>query len=208
MSDYWINRHKKWPGSIRAVGSQGLSDEDNFEDYRCKQEHLNPIVQELVGDKNPADLIVWDAGCGSGYFTEFLAKKGFILFASDVSEVALSSIPAEVKVTSKKAGPISATFWGYPIDICFCLDVLYHIIDDREWERSLASMISQSHTVVILEHLVPEPEQPNVHIRYRTLETYKKFSGSLSLVRHATLHLPKSKATLDLLVFSRGAGKK
>lgn len=207
MSEYWINRHKKWPGSIRAVASQGLSDQDNLEDYRCKQECLSPVIQDLVKDKAPADTIVWDAGCGSGYLTEFLSRMGFILFVSDVSEVALSNIPENIRVTAKKSGTISTTFWGYPIDICFCLDVLYHILDDPEWERSLASITSQSHKVVIFEHLVQEANRPNTHIRFRTLEMYQKVMRGLSLIKHDHLHLPKSKAILDLLVFSRGEKK-
>lgn len=205
MSSYWIRRHKKWKGSIRAVGSQSLTESANQEDYLCKKGFLKSVLPRIMANSEASVLRVWDAGSGSGYLTRFLVEQGFQVYASDVSEDALQSLSEGMEVSEVKVGPISTTSWSHSFDICFCLDVLYHVMGDAEWEKSLRAMAAQTNTLVILEHLVEKADTPNVHIRFRTLDMYQKVLQGVGMEMGLweRLLLPQSHAELDLMVFQK-----
>ena len=206
MSDYWICRHQKWRGLLRAVGNQSISESGNQADYLAKKSILGEVTSCIVQGRDPTDLLVWDAGSGSGFLTEYLVEEGFQVFASDVSTDALQVLQERFPGVSTKVGALHETAWGKTFDGVFCLDVLYHILDDRMWEQSVESMARQGKTLVFLEHLTEEACKPNVHIRFRTLKMYLDLMSQLGVEKlyQKKYTLPVSKSELDLLVFRKG----
>lgn len=49
-----------------------------------RKELLNPILLELIGDTNQKKIL--DAGCGTGYLSRMLAKKGAIVTGLEPAE--------------------------------------------------------------------------------------------------------------------------
>jgi 2-polyprenyl-3-methyl-5-hydroxy-6-metoxy-1,4-benzoquinol methylase len=64
---------------------------------------------------------------------------------------------------------------GETFDFTFCLDVLYHIMDDANWHqtlRNLAAHTKPSGYIVIIDQLQDEPSKPAAHVRFRTAAMY------------------------------------
>jgi hypothetical protein len=92
------------------------------------------------------------------------------------------------------------------------IDVLFHIVDDDLWQRSvrnLASLVRPEGHLVIQEHLdpsgVPAPSDGTAHVRWRDEPDYLRVLSQWSLVSRDHYDLPDSDSWKDLLVFRRDA---
>jgi 2-polyprenyl-3-methyl-5-hydroxy-6-metoxy-1,4-benzoquinol methylase len=85
-------------------------------------------------------LFLLDAGCGKGWFSRELAKFGHMVDGIDGSESAVAYC------RDKGGGPryfhSNLSDWRspWPYDVVVSVDVLFHILDHHEWERSLRNL--------------------------------------------------------------------
>ncbi len=143
--DYWKGRHEKDRGAYRAVGIDTLSERANAVAYRLVTEAYGRLLDRLA---LPSGTSALDAGAGIGAFSRFLHQRGFEVTALDISEVALSNIEcAKAKVCSPIA---QASFPEQAFPYVHSFDVLYHVMDDREWEASLRNLCRWSSRHVVL----------------------------------------------------------
>jgi hypothetical protein len=88
-----------------------------------------------------------------------------------------------------------------------CIDVLFHIVDDARWRRTVQNLASLAgRELLIQDHLVPVagPQGAGggaVHCRWRTLEMYRHALGGWELAAHEVYHLPFERVSKDLLRF-------
>jgi len=143
--DYWRKRHQDMSGRLRAVGIDHLDERTNERAYRLVAEQYDHVLDRLA---LPRGTKVVDAGAGVGFFSRMLMDRGFDVTAVDISEVALSNIEGvSRKVHSSLA---KAPIEPKSAEMVHSFDVLYHIMDDAEWEASLRAVASWSSRYLIL----------------------------------------------------------
>ena len=164
--DYWLKRHKKEKDQISSVGLIKNSDKANYYIYRILKERYELTLDLLELGENKAAL---DAGCGIGIFSEFLSNYGLKVTAADISQDGLDKIESEdiSKICSSIA---DIKVEGTKFDIVHSFDVLYHILDDQEWERSLKNMCDLSKKYIILHErfFKTKPIITSAHLNART----------------------------------------
>lgn len=159
---YWEERYQK--GGDSGGGSYG-----KFAEFKAK------IVNKLVDENNIKNVI--EFGCGDGNQLEYMQYKNYV--GLDIS-------PTAIELCSKKfKGDKNKKFINYvpgklnsilkKIDMAVCLDVLYHIIDEEDFVKTLDDIFSVSANFVVLYTFLEEPNiRLSIHLKYRNIIEYLK----------------------------------
>lgn len=148
-SKYWNDRHQQ-ETDLRSGGDISFDEATNYMFYLRR---LTMLMDRVGLQNNPvAPLYLLDAGCGKGYFSRELAKFGHQVDGIDGSEAAITHCRELGGGPQYHQTTLSGwrTPWLY--DFVFTIDVLFHILDDAEWERStrnLASLVKLGGKLVI-----------------------------------------------------------
>lgn len=138
--------YKKWWEKLYALGgnsgpgSRGMA-----------AQHKADVINEFL-EKHSIQSVV-EFGCGDGYNLSLIRYKNYLGF--DVSETALKLCRTMFK------NDLSKTFRSYdpmtfdnknlaPVDLVVCLDVLFHILDESEYNKVLNDMFAYSPKHIIL----------------------------------------------------------
>jgi SAM-dependent methyltransferase len=138
-SAYWNERHQR-ESDLRAGGDISFDEATNRMFYTRRLAMLMEIVGMQTDPANP--LFLLDAGCGKGWFSRELARFGHQVDGIDGSEAAIE------QCRSLGGGPrfhqSTLSAWRSPwlYDVVFSVDVVFHILDDAEWERSVRNLAS------------------------------------------------------------------
>jgi SAM-dependent methyltransferase len=208
---YWSARYSKFGATLTGPGCVGLDEEGNQEDYESKWSH---IMASLRNHGDPTAKSLLDAGCGVGAFTTRFVAQGYSVsavdFAQNAVDLARRRIGEQVKWYIE---PLDTFSPGRTYDVVACIDVLFHITDDKLFERTLANLatlVSRTGILVIQDHLVAERDvvhkysPASSHVRWRSLDRYQScLSTGWSVIAHDHYDLPIERQSKDLLVFSR-----
>ncbi|MCI0463523.1 MAG: class I SAM-dependent methyltransferase [Gemmataceae bacterium] len=124
------------------------------------QDRLNAVVLDriLACVRPPRDALFLDAGCGVGYHTLAIARRGYRCAGIDISEsileqaernLACAGLACRVSFRSESLEDLS--FAEDTFDVIHCRGVLMHIPD---WERALAQLcrvLKPGGKIVVLE---------------------------------------------------------
>jgi 2-polyprenyl-3-methyl-5-hydroxy-6-metoxy-1,4-benzoquinol methylase len=172
--EYWRNRHKKLRGAIAAVGDIRRSETENLQLYSQKKLQLVRILRgmgrfDLTGER------VLDAGCGIGLMSEVFCLLGAHISGIDASPDAIEAAKARCGGGDFRCGSLVDIDLPEAFDLVFCSDVLYHVVDDANWNRvlgNLAGWTSPSGQLIIADLVKPEASRPAAHVRFRTKAMY------------------------------------
>lgn len=138
-SAYWNQRHQQ-ESDLRSGGHISFDEATNRMFYMRRLS----LLMDLVGlQSSPtAPLFLLDAGCGKGWFSRELARFGHRVDGIDGSEAALAN--ARQNGGGPRFHQSSLSGWRSPwlYDVVLCVDVLFHILSDAEWERSVSNLAS------------------------------------------------------------------
>jgi 2-polyprenyl-3-methyl-5-hydroxy-6-metoxy-1,4-benzoquinol methylase len=169
---YWDRRHRQ-QGDLRSGGDIGLDEGTNEIFYAIRLGKLLDIIGHDTSVTEP--LFALDAGCGKGFFSEALARCGHGVVGIDTSEHAITSCRADGRAeyeVSSLAGYRSP--WLF--DVVYAVDVLFHILDDAEWEaslRNLASLVRLSGQLVVTDEDNDEAVRRGNYIVHRARADYR-----------------------------------
>lgn len=134
--EFWDQRHQardEWTSG----GDRGLSVGENREFYAIRLAMICRLIREYYSAER--GLHILDGGCGRGHFTNSLRLFGHKAVGFDSSEMAVDYATSNFG----KYFQLS-TFETYqaalPFDIVMSIDVLFHILDDEIWEKSLIAL--------------------------------------------------------------------
>jgi SAM-dependent methyltransferase len=202
---YWEARHGEHRDSLQGPGCIRLGEGANRDDYDAKWNQLRIVLLREV--QHGARRIL-DAGCGTGWFTRRAAKLGFaevdaVDFSTTAAEIARRNAPT----SSVQVGELDKISSTNPYDVVMCIDVLFHVVDDATWSRSvnnLAALVG-SHGALVIQDSLSEPgePQPARHVRFRSLPTYERELQEWALETHNTYVLSNEVIRKDLMVFRR-----
>lgn len=161
---YWEERYKG--GLDSGAGSYGIMAE-------FKAEIVNTFIEN-----NKIETVL-DFGCGDGNQLSYLKCKKYI--GIDVS-------PMAIEICKKKfSSDQSKTFQLYDptetnslpeCDLVLCLDVLYHIIPEHDFNDTLDDIFSHAKKAVILYTIVSDCGIKNDHMYSRnTIQYLERFPG-------------------------------
>lgn len=150
---YWDRRHAT-ASALASGGNIGFDEPTNAMLYAVRAARLVAALGPGT-DPNAARRML-DAGCGKGYYSRVLASYGHLVDGIDTS-------PHAIGECRELAGPrqryhVSAlTDWSPPYlyDAVVCIDVLYHLMDDAEWEasvRHLATLVRLGGRIGLVDH--------------------------------------------------------
>lgn len=129
-------RYRKYGADFRGVGNVPLA--CDADERQIHQKALLPA--HLLGRLGVArGARVLDAGCGRGDLTMLLAQIGFDRVGCDVSRDAIENVCGRDCVAYVQS-PLATLDLGESFAAVLCVDVLHHVVDDAEWQRSLAAL--------------------------------------------------------------------
>lgn len=208
-SQYWERRHTAAVGELRSTGHTHLTEEQNRMDYEAKRVAIEAKLGEWVGDVAGRSLL--DAGCGTGLFSKSFAQMGFAVTGVDFSPTAVEAArlcsPGRFQVAD-----LSRMSLGQRFDVVVSIDVLFHVVDDRIWRRTLERMmghVADDGCFIVQEHLVdatpPGGGPGNSHVQFRTIESYNHALADIGAHVHDRhrYELPSERSWKDLLLISR-----
>jgi 2-polyprenyl-3-methyl-5-hydroxy-6-metoxy-1,4-benzoquinol methylase len=138
-AEYWNTRHQR-EGDLRSGGDMSFDEATNRMFYARRL----GILLEVIGHQSSptAPLFLLDAGCGKGWFSRELYRFGHRVDGIDASPSAIAYCQG------RGGGPrffeSSLSAWRSPwlYDVVASIDVVFHILDHAEWDRSIRNLAS------------------------------------------------------------------
>src|SRR5438128_4678335 len=165
--------------SLEGVGYLGLGRGLNYWIYRKR---LYAVRRLLRGTKLRAQgLNVAELGVGTGYWVrEWKAQGAASLLGVDITEKSVEAMRSHFPeyrfevCDLGQAGALQRSAHGETFDLIVAMEVLLHIVNEREFQWALDNIasISKEGTYVLLSDLFLPTEVVSYHQCSRTMATY------------------------------------
>ncbi len=203
-AEFWNARHQEL-GYLRSGGDAGRDEASNEILYAVRLGRLIDIVGDQCAPAAP--LRILDAGCGKGWFTRRVASFGHRVDGIDVSEHAIS-LCRQQAVGQERYAVSRLDQWRPPClyDVVYCIDVLFHVMNDQVWEaslRNIASLVRWGGTLTVTEH---EADVTRTWADYqctRALSRYRKILESQGFVERGFIPYGFRSGPVGFLVMAR-----
>lgn len=199
---YWDERHHR-EGDLRSGGHIGWDAAANEAFYVQRTALLLRAIGDRVGGGDP--LLALDAGCGKGHFSRALASCGLVVDGIDASPEAIAFCRThgdgryQVSTLADHRSP-------FLYDVVYSIDVLFHILDDQDWEASLlnlASLVRLAGRLIVADEAKDRRRPSGDYIVHRPLSAYVDLLGGLGF-RLLDVHPYAFRENeVGLLVFTR-----
>lgn len=169
--EFWERRHAR-TDAWRSGGDRGLTIAENYEFYAFRLGRVIQLIRRTRGAERPIRIL--DAGCGRGYLTDSLRQCGHRVFGIDSSRSAIDRA-TETYGEHFECCPLSGHRPAALYDVVICMDVLFHILDDAEWKRSIAAMCryaSAEATLILTDAFGAERFTLGTYIVHRAADEY------------------------------------
>lgn len=159
---YWDDRFKRHKGNVKAVGIEGLSEEENLKQRGLAEEVFRDACQKQ--NLNYSQIHVLEIGCGTGFYTKILRDLGVKNYTGiDITDAYFPQLQKKfpqfhfVKkdVTTE---PLDGTF-----DAIMMMDVIEHIVTDQKLSFAM-NQINNSLKEQGLFFLVPVSASARRHL--------------------------------------------
>lgn len=104
----------------------------------------NPILEMLSNSKNKTIL---DLGCGNGWLVDFLIKKGYNAYGTDVTPsgiaIAKEKHPNKFFLLDPSATELPKEFSNIHFDIILSIEVIEHLYDPRSYFKLCKNILTQ-----------------------------------------------------------------
>ena len=137
VAEFWDLRHQR-ASEMRSGGDQSHDDPTNKLFYALR---LGRLI-DAMGDQTAveAPLEVLDAGCGNGWFARQVAAFGHRVVGIDGSPTAVENARKVGGGPRYEVATLSGWRGDRLFDVVYCIDVLFHIMQDDEWEASVRNL--------------------------------------------------------------------
>lgn len=169
---YWDARHLR-ESALRSGGDVGLDDASNEAFYVVRLGRLLELITGAVQPSRPQYLL--DAGCGKGWFSRALARCGYDVAGIDTSGNAIEFARRTGGGPDYEVAALSSWSGTQLFDVIASIDVLFHILDDDEWEASLHNLACFTRLggwLIVADEDGDERSQLGNYIVHRTRREY------------------------------------
>lgn len=172
---FWNERHERL-NNLKSGGDRGITNYENYEFYIHRISQILKFISKIFLGQRPLNIL--DAGCGKGIFTESLLNAGYKVDSIDPSKSAIvhaqeTSAKGNFKVTTIDNFNANKLY-----DVIICIDVLFHILDDEIWKKTLLKfieIIKNNGVIILTDSLGSERNYLGDYIIHRSLDEYLKF---------------------------------
>lgn len=186
--DYWDSLHGEHPGELTAVGYAALGEGFNREAYRRLR---LPALRRLLHRNCVAPRALLEAGVGTGAYAALWRELGVTQWVGvDISPLAIAHLRERfsggefhVIDLARPEGALE----GRCFDVVAAIDVLYHIVDDAQFEVALGWLgkrVGEQGYLVVSDVFTDSPWGRRFpHVKRRAMEAY------LQVLERCGLHL-------------------
>lgn len=101
----------------------------------------NLILKELKRKFGKKSVVILDAGCGTGWHSKILSKKGHNVFGIDLSKNQISQAKRNSPSSSFKIGDIlSIPFNKNAFDVSYTINTIHHLASLKEQKKALSEL--------------------------------------------------------------------
>jgi 2-polyprenyl-3-methyl-5-hydroxy-6-metoxy-1,4-benzoquinol methylase len=151
--EFWDQRHRAHD-ELLSGGDVSLDHATNELFYALRLGRLIDVIGTATASAAPWRVL--DAGCGKGYFARAMARFGHRVDGIDSSAAAIEECRQQAAGSENYAVSTLADWQPpYLYDVVYSVDVLFHIMDDSAWERSLsnlAALVRLGGRLVVSDH--------------------------------------------------------
>jgi SAM-dependent methyltransferase len=175
--DYWDSLHREHPGEFTAVGYAALGEGFNREAYRRLR---FPALRRLLHHNHVAPRALLEAGVGTGAYAGLWRELGVREWVGlDMSPCAIAHCrrrfpDGEFHVVD--LGQPEKALEGRCFDLVTAIDVLYHIVDDVQFETALAWLASRvgEHGYLVVSDVFTDSAWGRrfAHVKRRPMDAY------------------------------------
>jgi 2-polyprenyl-3-methyl-5-hydroxy-6-metoxy-1,4-benzoquinol methylase len=155
--EFWDKRHQA-QGELLSGGDLSFDHAGNEIFYALRTGRLIDIVGDASSVVAPKRVL--DAGCGKGVFSRAMGRFGHRVDGIDSSPHAIDLCRADASTRETYAvSTLDAWTPPYLYDAVYCVDVLFHIMDDDVWEaslRNLAALVTFGGVLALADHVGDE----------------------------------------------------
>jgi len=183
---YWEQRLAS-DFSLSGAGVKALGALPNRILYQRRSSALEEMLRR-IGQQCLSGKVILEIGCGTGFYTAFLHKRGvrhYIGFDLTMSSVrTLSQGYPMYKFVLGDIGDTIPDEWREVFDIAIAADVLFHLVDDRKWNRAITNIarcLRSGGFLIATEVMGDRMLRPGPHVRLRPMNTYDMALRSVGL---------------------------
>jgi 2-polyprenyl-3-methyl-5-hydroxy-6-metoxy-1,4-benzoquinol methylase len=186
---YWLDIHKDYAGTLRAVGWPTLCEEFNKLKYISESDSFLTVLNRSVGEDKK--MAVLEVGVGIGYWTslldEYCRRREVrpVMTALDISAAALALVKEkfpEIETLQADLKKVNINSNTVQYDLVTAVMVLLHLTDIEDYLHALkfcAQSVKAGGYFVLYEPLLQKNYSPFISIKYDV------FSGN-SIPRNAS----------------------
>lgn len=176
---YWEDRLSKHGRSLKGVGDEGLSEEENLKMYMKAGQVLLTMCKKEGIDFRSAKVM--EIGCGTGYYTQLLSQQGVQSYVGiDITDVFFSDLKKEYPEFSFIKKDITTEEYEGSFDLILMIDVIEHITELKKLNHAL-NQVKKNLSTDGLFVIAPVPKRGRkslFYVRFWSLEDIsKQFNG-------------------------------
>jgi SAM-dependent methyltransferase len=136
---YWRDRFQRRGRSLKAVGHEGLSEEENERMYSlASRTFMEVCAREQIAF---AAARVLEIGCGSGFYTRLLHGAGVRSYTGvDITDVFFPELRREFRRFTFLKKDVTAERIEGPFDLVVMIDVTEHIVEEEKLAFALETI--------------------------------------------------------------------
>jgi SAM-dependent methyltransferase len=164
--DYWRDRFLKYDQQMRAVGNEGLSEEDNRRERAKALEILDAIWPKIPMDLKHSKIL--EIGCGNGFYTDYLSRRGANNYTGlDITDVLFPGLKQRFPQFVFIKKDITAEPVGDRFDLVLMMDVIQHIVNKEKFGTAMQNIRAslQEKGVFIVAPITPSSKRYFFHVR-------------------------------------------
>ena len=177
---YWEERLEK-DFSLGGAGRLNWGIHYNQWQYRLIRQVFLRVVREFSGD--PGSMRVLDVGSGTGFYIDRWVELGAgSITGLDITSVSVEKLREQYpKLTFHQlnVGGETATIPGGPYDMVSAMGVMFHIVDDKQYQKALENMVAAlkpGGVLIFSELFLHRPERRFSYIVHRPLAAIEQMA--------------------------------
>jgi SAM-dependent methyltransferase len=161
---YWTDRFGKYGSSLRGVGHEGLSEDENQQMYSEAAGVFERVTRSLMeGVPQPRTL---EIGCGTGFYTGLLSQLGVTDYTGlDITSALFDKLQARFPTYRFLQADITKDAVDDEYDLAIMIDVTEHIVSrqglEAAFEHIKSALVPGGHLVV-----GPQSDKAARHLYY------------------------------------------
>jgi SAM-dependent methyltransferase len=177
---YWRDRFVRYGPSLRGVGDEGLTEEENRRRYEEAAITLMTRLAELEVSLSTARVL--DVGCGSGFYTRKLRDGGVQAYQGiDITDALFPALRAEFADYDFRVHDITSDDVTREFDLILMIDVFEHIVTAtaaRNAARNLMGALVPG-GLLVLGPIMRRSRRHLFYVRFWSMEELRKMFSDL-----------------------------